>query len=315
MIGIDVGGANLKVVDDNGVHIHYCPLWENAPITDLLRLYARGDHDKAAAVMSGELADCFLSKMQGISFIVDAVRAAFPTARFYGMDAEFHEHAVPQLAAANWLASADYLRTRFPDAVFLDIGSTTADIIPLNRFCDLLGLTDLKRLQAGYLIYTGMLRTNIATLISSVDLAGVPTSVSTEYFAASADVHLALGHIDMEEYTCDTPDRKGKTRTDALRRLARVVCADLDEIGEEGAMQIASRFWERQRDMVCDQVRKVAADSGARQIIVAGIGGSLFARELGGTDLNAELGMVADALPAFAVRKLAMDRRIFGNLP
>ncbi|PKL59425.1 MAG: H4MPT-linked C1 transfer pathway protein, partial [Methanomicrobiales archaeon HGW-Methanomicrobiales-4] len=36
MIGIDVGGANLKVVDDTGVHIHYCPLWQEAPIRDLL---------------------------------------------------------------------------------------------------------------------------------------------------------------------------------------------------------------------------------------------------------------------------------------
>ena len=35
MIGIDVGGANLKIVDDGGVHIHYCPLWEDAPITAL----------------------------------------------------------------------------------------------------------------------------------------------------------------------------------------------------------------------------------------------------------------------------------------
>ena len=31
MIGIDVGGANLKIVDDDGPHIHYCPLWEGAP--------------------------------------------------------------------------------------------------------------------------------------------------------------------------------------------------------------------------------------------------------------------------------------------
>jgi uncharacterized hydantoinase/oxoprolinase family protein len=40
MIGIDVGGANLKVVSDHGVCIHYCPLWENAPVTTLLEQYA-----------------------------------------------------------------------------------------------------------------------------------------------------------------------------------------------------------------------------------------------------------------------------------
>ncbi|OPX63911.1 MULTISPECIES: hydantoinase/oxoprolinase family protein [unclassified Methanoregula] len=304
MIGIDVGGANLKVVDDTGVHIHYCPLWEGAPIPELLVSYAAGTGDPAFVVMSGELADCFENKLQGISFIVDAVRKAIPRARFYGTDACFHNHAVPQLAAANWLASADYLRTRYPDALLLDIGSTTADIIPLGRFDRLLGLTDTQRLQAGYLVYTGMLRTNVATLIQTVDLAGVPTPVSSEYFATSADAHLVLGHITPSLYTCDTPDRKEKTNEAAFRRLARVVCADLDEIGISGAMQVAEQFWKVQRDIVCGTARRVSQISGAREIIVAGIGAPLFCAELGGIDLTRELGPAADALPAFAVREL-----------
>jgi len=310
MIGIDVGGANLKVVDDTGVHIHYCPLWEQSPITDLLRQYNQSDDVTAAVVMSGELADCFENKQQGISFIVDAVRIAFPKARFYGTDAQFHDHAVPQLAAANWLASADFLRSRYPDAVLLDIGSTTADIVPLNRFDSLKGLTDTKRLQAGYLVYTGMLRTSVATLLRSVELAGVPTPVSTEYFAASADAHLVLGHITPPLYTCDTPDRKDKTRNASLHRLARVVCADLDEIGNAGAEQIAEQFWAVQRDMICSQVKKIAVSSHAKDIIVAGIGAPLFSRELGGIDLIHELGPAADALPAFAVREVAMAGKI-----
>jgi len=305
MIGIDVGGANLKVVDDSGVHLHYCPLWENAPITRLLKQYVKADDDPAAVVMSGELADCFENKVQGISFIVSAVHAAFPKARFYGTDSRFHDGAVPQLAAANWLASADYIRTKHPDAVLLDVGSTTADIIPLNRFDCLLGLTDLKRLQSGYLLYTGMLRTNVATLIQSVDLNGIRTPISTEYFATSADAHRVLDHIDPVLYTCDTPDRKEKTRNASLRRLARVVCADLDEIGVAGAEQIAAEFWLAQKTMICNQVRRIAAESGAGQIVVAGIGAALFARELDGIDLMRELGPEADALPAFAVRELA----------
>jgi probable H4MPT-linked C1 transfer pathway protein len=313
MIGIDVGGANLKVVDDAGVHIHYCPLWEQAPITDMLVPYAKGKCDPAAVVMSGELADCFTNKLQGISFIVAAVRNVFPHARFYGTDARFYDHAVPQLGAANWLASADFLRSRHPDAVLLDIGSTTADIIPLNQFDSLKGLTDLRRLQAGYLTYTGMLRTSVATLLCSVDLAGIPTPVSTEYFATSADVHLVLGHITPSLYTCDTPDRKEKTREASLRRLSRVVCADLDEIGAEGAQQIAEQCWAIQRDMICCKVNKIASSSGAKEIIVAGIGAPLFSQELGGTDLTRELGPAADALPAFAVRELAQARNFFGR--
>ncbi|MEN6397037.1 MAG: hydantoinase/oxoprolinase family protein [Methanoregula sp.] len=306
MIGIDVGGANLKVVDENGVHIHYCPLWTGAPIPELLRRYATGCYGDAAVVMSGELADCFENKLDGIRFIVNAVREVFPAARFYGTDARFHDCPVPALAAANWLASADFLREKYPGAVLLDIGSTTADIIPLARFSTLLGLTDLARLQKGYLVYTGMQRTPVATLVSSVNLNGIMTPVSTEYFAASADVHRVLGHITQDEYTCDTPDHKEKTIEASLRRLARVVCADLEEIGNDGAMQVAGAFWDRQRAITGDAVRRVVTESKASSVIVAGIGASLFTQEFHGINLARELGPVADALPACAVREVAL---------
>jgi (4-(4-[2-(gamma-L-glutamylamino)ethyl]phenoxymethyl)furan-2-yl)methanamine synthase len=311
MIGIDVGGANLKIVDDKGVHIHYCPLWEGAPVTALLDRYVTDPGEPAAVVMSGELADCFQSKEEGISFIVNAVKKAFPDACFYGTDGQFHRSAVPQLAAANWLASADFLRETYPDAVLLDIGSTTADIIPLARFASLLGLTDLQRLRKGYLVYTGLLRGNVATQLRSVLLGGTDTPVSSEYFASAADVHLVLGHITCSQYTCDTPDRKEKTETASLRRLARVVCADLDEIGEGGARQIAGQFWDLQRELIRNQIGSVMKASCPATLLTAGIGSSLFARELGGTDLSGRMGKAADALPAYAIREVALRDSVF----
>ena len=57
-VGIDVGGANVKIVAGDDVFIHYCPLWEKAPLKDLLLTHQSGK-DRAAVVMSGELADCF----------------------------------------------------------------------------------------------------------------------------------------------------------------------------------------------------------------------------------------------------------------
>ncbi|MCK8519422.1 hydantoinase/oxoprolinase family protein [Methanoculleus sp. 7T] len=302
MIGIDIGGANLKVVDDDGAHIHYCPLWQGAPLAELLEPYA----GPAAVVMSGELADCFANKIDGIRWIVGAVHSVMPDAAFYGTDAAFHTRPVPDLAAANWLASADYLREEYADAVLLDVGSTTADVIPLNRFEELKGLTDTKRLQKHYLVYTGMLRTNIATLLPSVTLDGTVTPVSTEYFAASADAHLVLGHIAPEDYTCPAPDNGEKTQDAALRRLARVVCADIDEIGRDGALQVARQFWEAQRTLIVRATGRALFRSGAGRVITAGIGADLFARELSGVTLNQELGEVADALPAYAVREVAL---------
>lgn len=304
MIGIDVGGANLKVVDGAGAHIHYCPLWKEAPLADLLGGYAASG-ENAAVVMSGELADSFEGKIAGIRFIVDAVKENFPDAVFYGTDGTFHDDAVPELAAANWLASADYLRGRYPGAVLLDVGSTTADIIPLGRFDELRGLTDLLRLQKGYLVYTGMLRTNVATILHAVEVNGVFTPVSTEYFACSGDAHLVLGQITPGMYTSATPDGGPATVPAAMRRLARVVCADPEEIGDEAIYGIARQFWAAQSGMILRAVSECIATSGSGTVLCAGIGASLFAQILSGTDLNKKLGGMADALPAYAVREVA----------
>ncbi|MDD1665989.1 MAG: H4MPT-linked C1 transfer pathway protein [Methanomicrobiales archaeon] len=312
MIGIDVGGANLKLVDGNRVTIQYCPLWEDAPLTDLLQAF-RGAHPdpNAAVVMSGELADCFATKIEGIRFIAKSVQEVYPDAIFYGVDGAFHKEPVARLAAANWLASADFLRTRYPRAVLLDIGSTTTDIIPLPWFSRLLGLTDLGRLQQGYLLYTGLLRTSLSTQIPSVKVKGVETPTCAEHFAIAADAHLVLGHITPGTYTCDPPDRGEKNVGAALRRLARVVCADLDEISPDEALGIARQFWEAQRDRIRAAADRVVRECGADGVIVAGIGSSLLARELGGRDLARELGAISDALPAYAVKEVAL--RVAGS--
>jgi uncharacterized hydantoinase/oxoprolinase family protein len=94
-----------------------------------------------------------------------------------------------------------------------------------------------------------------------------------------------------------------------MRRLARVVCADVEEIAEAGARQIAGQFWDVQRALVCDKVRKVMAAAGTTDVVTAGIGSALFAQELGAIDLSEELGEAADALPAFAVREVALRSR------
>ncbi|HJJ36211.1 MAG TPA: H4MPT-linked C1 transfer pathway protein [Methanocorpusculum sp.] len=306
MIGIDVGGANLKIVDEAGVHIHYCPLWKESPLADILAEYAG---EKAAVVMSGELADGFFNKSEGISFIVDAVRKSFPDARFYGMDGAFHSDACHELAAANWLASVAYLRKRYPQGMMLDIGSTTADIVPFCGFEKLIGMTDTLRLQAGYMVYTGMLRTPVATLASSANVNGIPTPFSTEYFSCSGDAHFVLGNIGVEEYTAATPDGKEVSREACLRRLSRTVCADLEEIGESGAVAIAEAFWKAQQKLVCDAVARVKKEANADTVLVGGIGSKTFAPLVGGIDLTAELHIPADALPAYAVRELALEEK------
>jgi len=303
VIGIDIGGANVKFATDWGVDTVYCPLWEGAPLSRVLSRY-RAAGGEAAVVMSGELADCFSTKSEGVAWITRTVREVFPEALFYGTDGRFHDSPVPALAAANWLASAAFLHERDPEGLLVDMGSTTTDIIPLGSLSPLYGLTDLLRLRKGYLVYTGLLRTTIPAVVRSVPLGGFSTPVSAEQFSISADAHLVLGHIGEEDYSCDTPDRKGKDRTSCLRRLARVVCADLEEIGAVGALQVAHAFWDAQREVIRDAVARAMDKSGACRIYTAGSGSGLLSSALGGTDLSLEIGPAATALPAYAVREV-----------
>lgn len=301
MIGIDVGGANLKVADGEAIHLHYCPLWEGTSLGTILSQYAG---DEAAVVMSGEEADSFATKQRGIEYIVREVRQVFPKARFYGIDGKFHDDPVPELSAANWLASADFLREEYPDAVLVDMGSTTTDIIPLGLFEELLGMSDLARLGEGYLVYTGLLRTPVPAILGSADVNGKKTLLASERFAITADVHLVLGHITEEIYTVPAPDGGAKTVQGALRRLARHVCADLEEIGTGAAVSIAGQAWERQKALIEENITRTVSRSGASTLIFAGIGSGLLSRSFGGIDLARVLGPPSDALCAYAVRGL-----------
>jgi uncharacterized hydantoinase/oxoprolinase family protein len=79
-----------------------------------------------------------------------------------------------------------------------------------------------------------------------------------------------------------------------------VVCADLDEIGEEEAVSIARQAVEAQVANISDTLERVTGETGIRRIVAAGIGAGFITRNFGAIDLIQELGSVAEALPAFA---------------
>lgn len=308
IIGIDVGGANLKIVTEHEITIHYCPLWKDTSIQTILNQYNR-ENTVAAVVMSGELADCFSDKNSGITYIFNEINALFPHAYFYGTDGFFHQEPVRELAAANWLVSADFLRKRYPDAILVDIGSTTTDIIPLGEFNNLRYRTDLTRLQQGFLIYTGILRTPIYAVTDSVHIGMIKTPISSEFFATTADAWLLSGKINENQFTCDTADGAGKTFLDCSRRLARIVCCDLTELTQDQITTMACEIVENQIEFICSSVEKIQKLYPTDTIIIAGIGAPLLYQALDAVPLYKEIGESADALPAFAAREVFIRNR------
>ena len=144
VIGLDIGGANLKAAHSGGAaRLIRFALWKHPQrLGEQLRqlIASMPRTDLLAVTMTGELCDCYENKRQGVSAILDAVEAAAPGVeirvwRNDGLlvDIQTARATSLQVAAANWLALATYAGRLAPDgsALVLDNGSTTTDIIPM----------------------------------------------------------------------------------------------------------------------------------------------------------------------------------------
>jgi probable H4MPT-linked C1 transfer pathway protein len=319
ILGLDIGGANTKAASADGSFAvsKYLPLWREADLEGTLEAIKKEAWavDAIGVTITGELADCFESKKEGIEHISAVVKKVFPSALFYGTDGRFHrdtkEHSL--FSAANWMASARYIGRIHKDTMFIDIGSTTTDIIPIVGGIPEAGMTDFERLASGELIYAGTLRTNIAALLQRADVKGKHVRTASELFAITGDAHLLLGHIKPEDYTCDAPDGDGKDKIAAARRLARVVCCDLEELSLEDVVEIAKQAHEKQVKDLKEGIEEVAGRHRLRRAVICGLGEFLAAEAL--CDLNIPFttlaqkygGDVSKVFPAYAVAGLLLD--------
>ena len=227
VIGWDIGGAHLKAarVKDGRVEAAVqaaTPLWLGLDSLDAAfdALRAQlGDADRHAITMTGELCDAFPSRREGVAGLaaIAANHLAPATPSLYAGRAGFVElgeaasHAA-DIASANWHASAALLALELRDALFIDIGSTTADLIPIvaGRVAAL-GYSDAERLASGELVYTGMTRSFVMALASRAPFRGAWTPLMNEYFASSADVHRILGALPDGADKMPTADGREKT--------------------------------------------------------------------------------------------------------
>ncbi|AGF97862.1 Hypothetical protein MmTuc01_2560 [Methanosarcina mazei Tuc01] len=316
-IGIDIGGANTKLASSDGtiVELHYLPLWKNTMLPEVLKeISQRLKPENVAVVMTGELADCFEDKEQGIRFIKENVDSAFGSGKvsYINSQGRFRKENDPlrDLAAANWAASARLIGEEIGDCIFVDVGSTTSDIIPVISGEHRAGHTDFERLLRSELVYAGTLRTNLAALLEKVKLEKGICRTSSELFATTADAYLILGEINEDKYTCETADGVGRSKIEAMRRIARLVCADLSEVGETEVYEIAEQVKEKQVSALAEAISEVAERNRLEKIAAAGLGEFLIseAAERLGFECISVAGRwgeeISKVFPAYAAARL-----------
>ncbi|MCR9200388.1 MAG: hypothetical protein NXI04_17270 [Planctomycetaceae bacterium] len=339
VLGFDIGGANIKASDaDGSTHTVAFPMWTDySQLSSTLAGIAR-DHfappDMIAVTMTAELADCFPTKAQGVSFVVDAVCTAFPQApsRFWLTTGEFATAddacELPTLvAAANWHALATWVGRGVPTgpAILLDVGSTTTDIIPLFDGRPVsTGLSDVERLLAGELVYCGVGRTPVSSIVRTVPLRQQLCPVAAEHFATIADAFLVAGVFEEDDTACDTADGRAFTVSNSRNRLAHMVCCDQTELTVEELDQMADAIVEQAVALAVNalhQVRRTLASEygDTPPAVICSGSGAFFAERVVQAFADAEFGDrlllpqmapdgVAESACAFAVARLAHDR-------
>ena len=343
VLGYDIGGANTKAafihtqrgkLQDIKVAVEYFPVWrEPEKLTSvLLTLKERlgvNRLDGLGVTMTAELSDAYATKREGVHHILACVKKAFPNVPVYVLntDAKLEllsnaEEEPLGVAAANWAATGWLVAQRVKDCVVIDVGSTSASIIPVvNGQVAAKGKTDLDKLICGELVYTGSLRTNVAAIVHSVPVKNEIAGVSSELFALSGDVHLVLGHITAKEYTCETADGRGKSLPEAFARLARVVCADTEMLTQQEIINMAEYIYDKQVLQVAEGLNKVYSytktlASKEVSVVVTGLGKDFIARKAAekiGVHVIVDLGtlMQTDAVvatPAFGVALMTASK-------
>lgn len=338
-LGWDLGGAHVKAVllDAEGVALQAmqstCPLWLGMEhlqksvdeIMGVLK-HPAGHH---AVTMTGELADIFSSRNEGVqrlsSFMMD--RFGAENVRIYAGQQGFvsPERIVPiyaDIASANWHASASFLAAEVGEALLMDIGSTTSDMMVVHQgeVCAL-AWSDAERMRHGELIYAGVIRTPVMAVVHRVPFGGDWQGVAAEHFATMADVYRLTGDLAEGLDMADTADGAGKSLEESARRLARMVGRDLADADIRRWRQLAIAIKHRQLHVLEEAVERAWSRGLLEEgtpLLGAGVGRFLvrdLAHRMGYPyrDVSEWVHAVPDAidwsvacLPAYAVGRLRM---------
>ena len=297
--GFDIGGANtdLAIIDfEKGeiknieVDFEYLPMWSNNDdlshvLIELIeKICPVSEIDAVGISMTAELVDAYDTKKDGVLDVVRKCEETFTCPIAYvGVDGMLSKDEIEKTplkaAAANWIATAQIATLISDNCIFIDTGSTTTDIIPIRdaKECAI-GKSDFDRSATGELVYTGTLRTNLASFLDKVELNGKEYRVASELFAQTADVYMVLDFITEKDYICDTFDGEGKSKMDCARRIARVVCADLEMLSMEDIVEMSEFIHQKQVEQIADGLKQVHETQNLDLIVTTGLGKDILDR-------------------------------------
>jgi probable H4MPT-linked C1 transfer pathway protein len=258
VFGWDLGGANVKLARIDGgrvVHVAQipCPIiperrkFDEAVDAALPLISFPALH---AVTITGELSDVFNDRAEGVTYLIELMQriTAGQRLRVYSGSSGFlapadAKNRTLEVASANWHATAALIAMRYADALLVDIGTTTTDLIPIrDGAVAARGATDAERLTEGELLYTGVVRTPVMAVTQTAPFHGRMQGIAAERFSTMADVWRLTGDLPGDADPYPTADQRGKSARESAARLARMLGRDESE-GELGEWVALARYF------------------------------------------------------------------------
>lgn len=289
VIGWDIGGVHLKAVRAEDGRIvkaaqYASPLRSGTELLQDAFVRARkdmGPGHRNVITMTGELADIFSSRQDGVEQLSSLAEHELENVSIYAGPSGFvaateaRRHST-QIASANWHASAAVIAKHRKAALFIDVGSTTTDVVPIAESKVVArGYTDAERLAVGELVYTGLVRSFVMATAARAPLNGSWMALISENFATMADVHRILGSLPAGVDLMATADGREKSVPASRARLARMLGSDAANADNKTWDLLARWFAEAQIRVIADAVMLVMSRciaTSAAPVIAAGIG-------------------------------------------
>ncbi len=297
IVGWDIGGAHVKaaLLNSEGklldLALVACPLWKGLDylrqsVQEVLRTFSI-EPEWHALTMTGELVDLFESREQGVETIIQQMRRFVPESKlkiyagYQGfLDSRRVDHQQRlNIASANWLASACFVASKIEQGLFVDMGSTTTDLLWIEGHrVQAKGHTDHQRLIEEELVYTGMVRTPVIAVAQRACFKQRNMPLMAEFFASMADVYRLTGDLNEAHDLSETADGGPKTKRASALRLSRMTGYDFNEQDMDLWQALALDIKQQQKQLIGQAIHQQIQDTAVGQIdiIGAGIGRSVI---------------------------------------
>ena len=220
---------------------------------------------------------------RGVAAIIDCVAQTLPASLshvFAGdrgwLSFEQAKNQWQSVASMNWLASAILAANQLDTGLFVDIGSTTCDIVPFRQqHIQPRGYSDHERQRDGGLVYTGAIRTPLMAITNKAPLHGYFVPLAAEWFASSADIWCLLDELGEAQIQDSSADGQPWQKPYCRQRLARMLGTDAEAASDDEWQQVARWFADKQLQTILEGCFQVISASGlpaTAPLVGAGVG-------------------------------------------